>query len=72
MWDNGMINYMVRFFKASDEFRVDKPLEAITRKLTLVDLLPAFLILGVGILLSSLCFVVELLSKYILSLSRVN
>jgi len=66
MWANGMIDYMTIFLKASGECRVDKPLEAITRNLTLFDLSPAFLILGVGISLSVSCFVVEILSKYIL------
>jgi len=72
MWANGMIAYTVKFVKATDECRVDKPLEAIKRKLTLVDLSPAFLILGVGISLSVFCFIVEMLSKYIVSLSWVR
>jgi len=47
MWDVGMIPEVK--FKLPSDCRVDKPLEAITRKLTLVDLSPAFVILGVGI-----------------------
>ena len=68
MWAHGMIEYSRRLIRVKDECRVGKPLEAITRKLTLVDLSPAFLILGVGISLSAFCFVMEMLSKYILSL----
>jgi len=72
MWANGMIEYTIRFFKSSGECRVDNLLEAITRKLTLVDLSPAFFILGVGISLSAFCFVLEILSKYILALFLGN
>ncbi len=70
MWDLGFIAKHNN--KLPKDCTVDKPLEAITRKLTLVDLSPAFVILGVGISLSAFCFVVEKLSKYIGSLSLVN
>ena len=48
-----------------DDCRVDKPVETKLRSLTLFDLSPAFLILGAGFLLSTFCFVIEILSKYV-------
>ncbi len=70
MWANGLIDYARRTFKSSNDCRVDKPLEARTRTLDLFDLSPAFLILGVGLLLSTFCFVMEILSKYVFHLTR--
>jgi len=52
--------------KSKDECRVDKPTETKKTALTLIHLSPAFLILGVGFLLSILCFIFEMLSKYVL------
>ena len=65
MWANGLITYGRRAFLPTNECRVHKPLEARTRTLTLFDLSPAFLILGFGLSLSTFCFAMEILSKYI-------
>ncbi len=64
LWANGLVDYGRRTFKlTANECRVDKPLEAKTRTLTLLDLSAAFFILGVGLSLSLFCFVVEILAK---------
>ncbi len=51
---------------SGDECRVDKPIETKKRALTLNDLSPAFFILSIGLSLSTFCFVIEILSKYVL------
>lgn len=65
MWANGLIAYGRKALPSTDECRVDKPLQAKIRTLTLFDLSPAFLILGFGLSLSLFCFVMEMLSKYV-------
>ncbi len=66
MWANGMIIHLHdQYFKSTDQCRIDEPPETKLRALTFIDLSPAFFILGVGILLSSFCFAIEILSKYI-------
>ena len=54
-------------WKSTDRCRVDKRPETKTRILTLTDLSPAFLILGVGLFFSGSVFFAEVLSKYILA-----
>ena len=62
-----MVHFRKDFFsKSKDECRVDKPMETKITALTLIHLSPAFLILGVGFLLSTFCLVIEIMSKYVL------
>ncbi len=66
MLANGMIIHLHdQNFKSTDQCRVDKPPETKKSALTLTDSMPAFAIIGVGILLSAFCFVIEILSKCI-------
>jgi len=60
-----IVNLHKKDWKTTDRCRVDKPPKSKTRVLTLTDLSPAFLILGVGFSLSGFGFAMEVLSKYI-------
>ncbi len=67
VWDNGFVAFDTKQeLMLKDDCRVDKPVETKLRSLTLNDLSPAFFILGAGFLLSTFCFVIEILSKYVL------
>ncbi len=71
MWANGMIiRLRDQFFKSTDQCRIDKPPETKKRPLTLNDLSAAFFILGVGLSLSTFCFIIEIMSKYVFILAQ--
>lgn len=53
MWANGMVEYGRKFFKSTNECRLETKPKAKTRTLTLFDLSAAFFILGIGISLSA-------------------
>ena len=57
--------YKLRHMPSTDECNTDVPPETKTRSLNLTDLAPAFLILGIGLSLSTLEFLIETLIKYL-------
>ncbi len=63
-WANGIIAYNQKnYFRGTSQCRTDVPLETRIGSLTLLDLSPAFLILGLGLPLSFLCFLLEIIAK---------
>ena len=65
-WANGIIaHYKNTYFHGASQCRTDVPPKTRIRSLTLIDMSPAFFILGLGILLSSLCFLLEIIVTYI-------
>ena len=67
MWDNGMmVRLHDQYFKSTDQCRIDKPPETKKSALTLTDVSPVFAIIGIGMLLSTFCFLVEIIFKYVI------
>jgi len=56
--------YKKKYFPSTKQCRTDIPPETKTQSLTLVEFGAAFMILGVGLTLSLLAFLTEIISKY--------
>ena len=66
-----MVRLHEQYFKSTDQCRIDKPPETKLRALTLTDVSPAFAIFGIGLLLSSLSLLVEIMFKYVIILCGI-
>lgn len=62
-WEYGFILHSREQDYKSKMCRVDNPMETEKRALTLNDLSSAFIILVVGLSITTFCFVIEILSK---------
>ena len=54
-----------KYFPTTDKCRTDVPPETKTRSFTLLDLTAAFFIFGVGISLSVLAFLIEMMINFV-------
>lgn len=67
LWANGRIAYDRKsYFHGTGQCRTDDPPKTRIGSLTLLDLSPAFFILGLGVPLSVLFFLLEILAKKVL------
>jgi len=65
LWSGGLISYFRnKYFPSTDQCRVDAAPDSNCKPLTLVDLSPAFFVLGIGISLSILAFLLERINHY--------
>ena len=61
-WANGIYSrFKKAYFQATNKCRTDVPLKTKIGPLTLLDLSPAFLVLGIGISISVLSFLLEII-----------
>ena len=68
MWASGTISYIKgNHFPVASKCRTDNPPESNTRSLTLTDLAAPFFILGVGLSISIVAFIFEILSRCLIN-----